>query len=180
MADRKTTLAPLLLLIFLLFSSGNVFAQSLKNVTYENPVYLFLDRAYAKKWIAYLPAAKPYTEKKVYSLLEEIMSQYKSYPEGFATRDIEELNHYIQRLEGDKFSLFKKTGNGFSAEVNIAPYTSFNMALDSPSDTATSFGADLAIGGRASSQTSRFQALQNPTNISPLISLSVKRYISYG
>ena len=46
-------------LILLLSAAAPLGAQTLKNTPYSDPVYLFLDRAYARKWIDYLPASPP-------------------------------------------------------------------------------------------------------------------------
>ena len=141
-SKRIFFLAAIILFVLL---GANAYAQTLKHVTYADPVYLFLDRAYARKWILFLPTSKPYTEKQVYALLNEALSEYKSSPEKFSQRDIDELLHHISRISGDRFSLLNAEEDSFSASLNIAPYTGFNMALDTPSDTATAIGADLII-----------------------------------
>jgi len=146
MADRKLISAgriSFLLVFFILTSAAG--AQTLKNVPYSDPVYKFLDRAYARNWIDYLPAVRPYTGKKVHALLEEVLSEYKTSPESFSKRDADELTHYIERLEGNRFSLYKNEGENFTAELRLSPYTDFNIALDSPGNTATTLGTDLAV-----------------------------------
>ena len=132
-------------IILLALTGADAYAQTLKHVTYADPVYHFLDRAYARKWILFLPTTKPYTEKQVYALLNEALSEYKASPEKFSQRDIDELLFHIGRISGDKFSLLSVEEDKFTASLNIAPYTGFNMALDTPSDTATAIGADLII-----------------------------------
>jgi len=145
-AGNKTIGAAAFCALILLFSaSAHLSAQTLKNTSYSDPVYLFLDRAYAKKWIEYLPAAQPYTEKKVYSLLKEILSSYKTFPDYFTPRDYEELMSHINRFEGEQFSLYRNEGENFTAEVGISPYTHFNMALSSPADSATTIGTDFSL-----------------------------------
>ena len=133
-----------LLFLFILLNT-KAYTQTLKHVVYDDPVYLFLDKAYAKKWILYLPTAKPYTEKKVNALLNEALSTFKSSPQYFSSRDIDDLLFHMDRIAGDKYSLFSVSENKYTASVNAAPHIDFNMALDTPSDTATVFGADLII-----------------------------------
>ncbi|MCL2705313.1 MAG: capsule assembly Wzi family protein [Spirochaetaceae bacterium] len=130
------------IILFALLST-NVFAQTLKQVVYDDPVYLFLDKAYAKKWILYLPTSKPYTEKKVYAMLNEVLSTFKASPQYFSQRDIDDILFHMDRIAGDKYSLFSIKDDKFSASINAAPHVDFNTALDTPSDTATVFGADL-------------------------------------
>ncbi len=141
----KTAIAFLAIIILSISLSTKLHAQTLKHVVYDDPVYLFLDKAYAKKWILYLPTAKPYTEKKVYALLNEALSAFKASPEKFSSRDLDDLLYYMERISGDKFSLFNTENDKFSASLNLAPHIDYNMALDTPTDTATVFGADLMI-----------------------------------
>jgi hypothetical protein len=51
----------------------------------------------------------------------------------------------MERIEGNRFSLFKTGGKMFSAELNISPYAAFNITPDTPKDTATSIGSGLEI-----------------------------------
>jgi len=149
MATRITMLTKskriIILAVIILFTlpSSNIFAQTLKQVIYDDPVYLFLDKAYAKKWILYLPTSKPYTEKKVYALLNEALSTFKVSPQYFSQRDIDDLLFHMDRIAGDKYSLFNVKDDKFSASINAAPHVDINMALDTPSDSATVLGADL-------------------------------------
>ena len=39
-------------------------AQTTKNLTYDDPIYTFLDKCYTKGWLYNLPDVKPYTEKR--------------------------------------------------------------------------------------------------------------------
>ncbi|MCL2792565.1 MAG: capsule assembly Wzi family protein [Spirochaetaceae bacterium] len=137
----------MLLAAMILFAlqSTNVYAQTLKHVSFADPVYRFLDRAYARGWILFLPTSKPYTERQVYTLLNETLFEFKAAPEKFSQRDIDELLFHIERISGNRFSLFNVRDDNFSASINAAPYATFNMALDTPSDTATVLGADLII-----------------------------------
>ena len=36
-------------------------AQTTKNLTYDDPIYTFIDKCYTKGWIYYVPDVKPYT-----------------------------------------------------------------------------------------------------------------------
>ncbi|MDX9801123.1 MAG: capsule assembly Wzi family protein [Spirochaetia bacterium] len=145
-AGIKTIHTSVFCVLILLFSAAAPLgAQSLKNTPKSDPVYLFLDKAYAKNWIGYLPAARPYTEKKIYFYLREILSSYKSNPESLSSFEEEELLSHIKRFEGNSFSLYKKEAENFTVEFGLAPYTDFNMNLNSPSDSATVLGTDLAL-----------------------------------
>ena len=145
MFKKSKTIIILTALILFIFPNTKAYSQTLKQVVYDDPVYLFLDKAYAKKWIFYLPAAKPYTEKKAYALLNEALSEFKASPEKFSSRDVDELLFHMDRLAGEKFSLLSVKDDQFTASANAAPYADFNMALDTPSDTAAVLGADLII-----------------------------------
>lgn len=138
-------------IVFFLFPVKG-FSQTLKNVPYDNPVYHFLDKAYAKSWIEVLHSARPYTEKKVYELLKEIESTYKSSPEKFLPLDIKELELNLKRIQGDKFSLFKTSSDNFSLELNLSPYITSNVStgkLDGTA-TATALGSGISIDVTAS------------------------------
>ncbi|MCL2480405.1 MAG: capsule assembly Wzi family protein, partial [Spirochaetaceae bacterium] len=145
MLTKPKRIILLAVIILFILLNTNVFAQTMKQVVYDDPVYFFLDKAYAKKWIFYLPTSKPYTEKKVYAMLNEALSTFKVSPEKFSSRDIDDLLFYMDRIAGDKFSLLNLNEATFSASANAAPHVDFNMALDTPSDTATVLGADLII-----------------------------------
>jgi hypothetical protein len=78
-------------------------------------------------------------------MLLEILAEYKNSPEKFSARELEEIQHHKERLEGNKFSLLKSEGKLFSAELNLSPYAAFNITPDTPYDTATSIGTGLEI-----------------------------------
>ena len=137
---------PLVFSLVMVFAAVTVAeAQSLKNVTYDDPVYLFLDKAYAKKWILYLPGARPYSEKKVHELLEEVYAEYRSAPSRFTEKEVEELIHHRERIGGDKFHLLKTGDENFTATLRISPYSKLDITPDTPGDSATVLGSDLAV-----------------------------------
>lgn len=139
------------ILTFFLFPAKG-FSQTLKNVPYDNPVYLFLDKAYAKSWIRVLHTTRPYTEKKVYELLKEVESTYKSSPEKFLPLDIKELELNLKRIQGDKFSLLKTGSDKFSLGINLSPYITSNVSTGKLDGTATAsvVGADISLDVTAS------------------------------
>ena len=71
-------------------------AQTTKNLTYDDPIYTFLDKCYSKGWIYNLPDVKPYTEKRAMEYLKEVRALYMEHPEKFADREVQELESYMK------------------------------------------------------------------------------------
>ena len=142
---RKLTFILLAVLVVLPLS-----AQSTKNLTYDDPIYTFIDKCYSKGWIYYVPDVKPYTEKRAMEYLKEVMALYKEHPEKFADREVQELEHYMKRLEGDKFNLFHHQAGKFGVDANLAPHVgvSTNVAkmTDSSADLGSEFMFDFYLG----------------------------------
>lgn len=137
--------AKILVIIMLAALISPLSAENLKIVQMEDPVYLFLDKGYAKGWINYIPYVKPYTTNRILEYLGIIGNKYKTDPEKFSDIDISELDSHIDRLSGNNYSLIKATDGEFRTELNIAPHTALNTKPDSISDTAFTLGADLSI-----------------------------------
>ena len=135
----------LILILTLLAAVSPLPAESLKNIPSEDPVYLFLDKGYAKGWINYLPTAKPYTTKRIIEYLSIINSTYKTSPEKFTKIDIKELESHTKRLKGERYSLLKSKDGEFRGEVNISPHSEITTAPDKIKDTASIFGADISV-----------------------------------
>ncbi|MCL2294631.1 MAG: capsule assembly Wzi family protein [Spirochaetes bacterium] len=145
LAKSKRVIILLAAAVLVVSLNAQMHAQTLKHVPHGDPVYRFLDRAYARGWILFLPTTRPFTEQRVHTLLSEVMFEFMTSPEKFLPRDIEELKSHMSRIEGNRFSLFSIGDDNFSADLNIAPNLGFNMALDTPRDTATTLGADLVV-----------------------------------
>ena len=94
-------------------------AQTTKNLVYDDPIYTFLDKCYSKGWIYYMPDVKPYTEKRAMEYLKEVRALYMEHPEKFTDREVQELEHYMKRLEGDKFNLFHHQAGKFGAVTKL-------------------------------------------------------------
>ncbi len=120
-------------------------ADNLKNISLEDPVYLFLDKGYAKGYIDYIPSVKPYPVKRATEYLRMMENRWKTSPEIFSESDIRELLSHKERLEGEHFSLLKNETEQFRTELNIAPHASINTSPDSLNDTIIAPGAELEI-----------------------------------
>ncbi len=145
---KKTSKAVFRLLIAAFILTAAAFpagAESLKNITLEDPVYLFLDKGYAKGWIEYLPSVRPYTEKRVIEYLKKMENSWKTDPEEFTEKDIEELQSHKKRIEGEHFSLLRNETEKFTTGLNIAPRFNVNTSPDSVKDTVIEPGAELKI-----------------------------------
>ena len=125
-------------------------AQTTKNLVYDDPIYTFLDKCYSKGWLYYLPDVKPYTEKRAMGYLKEVRAFYQEHPEKFTEREVQELEHYMKRLEGDKFNLFHHQAGKFGADANLAPHIGVNTNVakmkDSSADLGSEFMLDLYLG----------------------------------
>ena len=135
----------LVAVILVLAAAVPLSAENLKNVTIEDPVYLFLDKGYAKGWIGYLPSVKPYTTKRVIEYLKTMENCWKSSPEKFTDKEVKELQSHKKRIEGEHFSLLKNETDQFRTELNIAPHASLNTSPNSVKDTVFIPGAELEI-----------------------------------
>lgn len=135
----------ILAVMILLLVSLPVFSQSAKNIPYEDPVYEFLDKCYSKGWIYYIPDVKPYTEKRALGYLREVRALFLEEPERFTPEDKEKLFHHIDRLEGNKFNLFRYETENIQADLNLAPHAEINSALNEPSDSAIGGGSEFMI-----------------------------------
>lgn len=134
-----------LFLLFFILSLLPLYAQSNKNISYDDPLYEFLEKGYSKGWIYYMPDVKPYTEKRAMQYLSEIKSFFLEHPEKFAPEDKEELFFYMERLKGNKFDLFRYESKNFSADLNLAPHAEISSVLNEISDSALSGGSDILI-----------------------------------
>ena len=61
-----------LAVVFTTLTALNLFPENLRHIPYNDPVYPFLDKAYAMGWINYLPQMRPYTEGQVLEYLIRI------------------------------------------------------------------------------------------------------------
>ncbi len=120
-------------------------AQNLRNIPYTDPVYLFLDKGYAKGWIGYLPLSRPYSEKRVIEYLSIIESSYKTSPEKFSDPEITELYSHKNRIEGERYSFIRSEEGKFSGEINMSPHISASTAAGRISDTDAVTGSELSI-----------------------------------
>ena len=120
-------------------------AQSTKNLTYDDPIYTFIDKCYTKGWIFYVPDVKPYTEKRAMEYLKEVMALYKEHPEKFAEREVQELEQYMKRLEGDKFNLFHHQAGKFGVDANLAPHVGVNTNVAKMKDSSVVYGKDTKL-----------------------------------
>ncbi|MCQ2603564.1 MAG: capsule assembly Wzi family protein [Spirochaetia bacterium] len=120
-------------------------AQSAKNLVYDDPVYEFLDKAYSKGWIYYMPDVKPYTEKRALQYLNEVKALVLENPDSLTDSEKEQLYHYIDRLKGDKFNLFSYRGEHFGADANLAPHAGLNADLGDLQDNSSSVGSDFIL-----------------------------------
>ena len=118
-------------------------AQTTKNLVYDDPIYTFLDKCYSKGWIYNLPDVKPYTEKRAMGYLNEVRALYMEHPEKFSDREIQELEHYMSRLEGNKFNLFHHQAGKFGADANLAPHIGINTNVAKMKDTSTNLGSEF-------------------------------------
>ncbi|MBR4158740.1 MAG: hypothetical protein IKT97_01610, partial [Spirochaetia bacterium] len=120
-------------------------AQTTKNLTYDDPIYTFIDKCYAKGWIYFIPDVKPYTEKRAMEYLKEVRAVYMEHPEKFSDREVQELEQYMNRLDGNKFNLFHHQAGKFGADVNLAPHIGVNTNVAKMKDTSADLGSEFMI-----------------------------------
>ncbi len=115
--------------IFLLIASAvfSAFPETLKNVPYIDPVYDYLEEAYACGRINYLPQTKPYTEKQILGFLDEIEDHYDEFPGESTTERKDLLESFSGRFRGNRYRFIetKDTGDvkgalGWGASFNAA------------------------------------------------------------
>ena len=61
-----------LLLFLFLARATAVPAAPLRYLPYNDPIYPFLEKAYALGWVRYLPQVRPYTQAQALIFLDEI------------------------------------------------------------------------------------------------------------
>ena len=141
----KSILNMLLMILLLTAVFTPLSAENLKNITLDDPVYLFLDKGYAKGWINYLPSVKPYTAKRTIEYLKTIENKWKTDPEYFTDSEIAELLSHKERIEGEHFSLLKSETDKFKTEINLAPHASLDTSPDSVGDSVFTPGVELKV-----------------------------------
>ena len=123
--------------------------QGLRNIPFPDPIYAYLQRAYARGWLDYLPNVRPYTVSRAMDYLNQIRVHFIDHPELETPLLRKQLNEYLDRLRGERFHFVEAEieGGGFLT-LDFPFYIDLGTRLNDPSDTALILGP--AISGSLS------------------------------
>ena len=96
-------------LLIILISVNFVFAQTNNTVNVFDDIYNVIDQAEIRGFCGPLPGARPYTEKKILSILDEILE----YEENLSSTEIQIINGYQNKCKRNDEENKKKLGTIF-------------------------------------------------------------------
>ncbi len=109
----------------LIFSAAaSLSAQKIKNVPYDSSIYNFLDKAYARGWIYYLPQTRPYSEKKCFEYLLSVNEYLTEHPDEAAPIIKKQLYGYLKLLKDERYHNIK------SKKKFLGTYGLFDFGFD--------------------------------------------------
>ena len=136
----------LLLNLTLIPAQTQELPQGLRNIPYSDPVYTYVERAYARGWIAYIPNMRPYTVGQVTEYLNLIRLHFIDHPEDETPLLREQLEKYLTRYRGEQFHFVEGAfeGGGF-ATLDFPVSFDLGSRLNAPADTVPTLGPAIAV-----------------------------------
>lgn len=118
----------------------------LRHLPYDDPVYPFLEKAYARGWVSYLPQIKPYTEAQALAYLAEADAYLQGHEERGADLAEEQLRSYRDRLSGPvRHVVGLSWGEDSRASLDFPVGLDANVRANNPSDAFLSLAPALDL-----------------------------------
>jgi hypothetical protein len=137
MALRRICLFAMLALL----ASASWAEAPLRHLPYDDPIYPFLEKAYARGWIGYLPQIRPYSEAQALAFLDEVDTYFRGHEERGADLAQEQLRSYRERLSGMVHHVLGLSwGQDSRASLDFPVSFDANVRANNPSDTFLSLG----------------------------------------